>query len=113
VRVVFGTLDDMMLELRDKGVKEVRVDTLYDKKYGSHGVAFLRLYVNVDAVLPDIAAFHGVPCRYQFVTYDGLNPMGDVEKGRELREDNKAAYEKLKSQLAEEGFAVRAGHFED
>jgi len=113
MRVVFGTLDDMISELCDKGVNEVRVDALYDKKYSSYGVAFLRLYVNVDAVLPDVASFYGVPCRYQSVTYDGLNPMGDVEKGRKLREDNKAEYEKLKSQLAEGGFTVRAGHFEE
>jgi len=115
MRVVFGTLEDMVSELKEKGVKEVRVDALYDKKYSQQtpGVAFLRLYVNVDAVLPDRASLYGVPSRYQEITYDGINPMGDVEKGRELREANKEAYEKLKSQLAEEGFTVRAGHFED
>lgn len=108
MRVSFGTLEDMMNELREKRVEEVRVEALHDRSFTKHGVPFLRVYVNVDALLPD-----RVPCRYQLVTFDGIRPLNDGETSQQIRRQQQEALENIKQRLTGHGFTVRAGHFED
>lgn len=108
--VAFGRLEDMIVELIDKGVEEVRVTTRHDTKLsaGERTIHFRRCYVNVDALLPD-----RVVARYQNVVFDGPLPPGHHDRCKRIGRDLEAACERVKLNLAQRGdFTLRTGHFE-
>ena len=107
MKVVFGDLSDMIDELKEKRVKELRVAALYDTRHTEQGIPMLRVYVNVNAWLGD-----GLYAQYQEVTFNDIKPAFEEERKSRFEEQH-TKYVEMKCQLAGEGFTIRSGHFED
>lgn len=112
--VVFGTLDAMVSELKQRGVKDVRVAALHGRRTSEVGKDRLRVdlmtcYVNVDGLLPD-----GIVARYKKVVFDGIAPIGNAERHKEIGRDLEAARDGITTGLQDvHNMGVRAGHYED
>lgn len=107
LRVRFSKLEDMAEELMEKGVEEVRLESLHDRSWSKEGVPFMRVYVNVGALLPD-----GLPCEYQEVVFNSHIAVNGDEKLKEARANQDKAHERIETVLAGR-FTVRKGHFEE
>lgn len=122
MRVVFGNLDDMVFELRDKLIKEVRVEALHDcERAGVAGVTpdRHRYYVTVEALLftsGDMKA--GAPAIYGHFeqTTDGGTTWSVEGRGLDwesISNENLQAKKEIRELLESRGFTVRAGLFEE
>lgn len=108
MKVVFADLGDMIQELQEKEISEVRAEPLYDVKYTEkHGVPFMKIYVNVHALLGD-----GLYCECKKMIYSGIQPVPD-DKVKEKFDKNRSQYKAVKERLEGAGFTVRTGHFEE
>jgi len=118
MRVVFGDINEMLLELKEREIFDVRVEALYDETYSKEGIPFLKLYVTAQALLPQ--CFYGpheriTTCLYAYyerVTFKGIKPFVKEEL-ESLFDKNLKAKGEVKSHLVESGFTVRAGHFRE
>lgn len=107
VRVKFGDLDNMLGELDEKGIDEIRVETLWDQKGTNHGLTVIRLYVSVEALLaPNLIA------SYNKVTFEGLKPFVASEL-QTLFDKQKQKGKSIMAELCKRGFVVRGGAFEE
>ena len=118
MKVVFGDLNEMLSELKEREIFDVRVEALYDERYSKEGVPFLRMYVAVQALLaqqlygPHEKVTAYLYAYYEKVTYKGIKPFSKDEL-RSRFDDNLKAKEKIRSHLAESGFTARAGYFKE
>ena len=86
MKVVFGELDEMLSELREREIHEVRVAALYDERYSKEGIPFLKVYVTVQALLAQqlygpherITAY--LCAYYEKVTFKGIKPSSFWKK---------------------------------
>ncbi len=116
MKVVFGDLEEMLSELKEKEIKDVRVEALYDERYSKEGIPFLKVYVTAQALLPQhlygpherITAY--LHTYYEKVTFKGIKPF-TKEEMKPIFDENLKAKGEIASSLEEAGFRVRAGHF--
>jgi hypothetical protein len=107
MKVIFGDLDEMLSELREKEISDVRIEALYDERYSKQGVPFLKVYVTAQALLsPTLYAY------YERVTFRGVKPFSKEEL-RSLFDENLEAKEEIKEHVADSRFWVRSGHFQE
>ena len=107
MKVMFGDLDEMLSELREKEIRDVRVETLYDEKYSKQGIPLLKVYVTAQALLsPTLYAY------YEKVAFKGVKPFSKEEL-KSLFDKNLKAKEEIKGHLVQSRFWVRGGHFEE
>lgn len=118
MKVVFGDLDGMLSELREKEIKDVRVEALYDERYSKQGIPFLKVYVTAQALLPqhlygphEKATFY-LYGHYEKVTFKDVKPFSKEEL-KSIFDENLKAREEIRSHLVESGFTVRAGCFKE
>lgn len=107
MKVSFGDLDNMLSELEEKGISEVRIETLWDQKAANRGLSLIRLYVSVEALLTA-----SLIASYEKVTFSGLKPFED-SKMKELHDKQRRAGKEMIESLEARGFVVRGGHFEE
>jgi hypothetical protein len=107
MKVVFGDLKEMLSELREKEISDVRVEALYDEKYSKQGIPFLKVYVAAQALLSP--TLYG---SYERVTFKGVKPFSKEEM-KSIFDKNLEVMEEMRSRLAEARFWVRGGHFEE
>ncbi len=118
MKVMFGDLDEMLSELREKEIRDVRVEALYDEQYSKQGIPFLRVYVTVQALMVQqlygphekITAY--LYAYYERVTFRGIKPLVKEEL-QTIFDKNLKAMQELKEHLKKERFWVRGGHFEE
>jgi len=118
MKVVFGDLEEMLSELKEKEIRDIRVETLYDERYSKEGIPFLKLYVTVQALLPQhlygpherITAY--LYTYYEKATFKGIKPFAKEEL-KSVFDENLRTKDEIKSRLNEAGFAVRAGYFRE
>ena len=118
MKVVFGELDEMLSELREREIHEVRVAPLYDETCSKEGVPFMKVYVTVQALFSQqlygphekITAY--LYACYEKVTFKGIKPF-TKEEMKSIFDENLRAKDEMASRLEEAGFRVRAGHFRD
>lgn len=118
VKVVFGELEEMLSELREKEIRDVRVEALYDERYSKEGIPFLKVYVTVQALLSQhlygpherITAY--LYACYEKVTFRGIKPFAKDEI-KSVFDENLKAKDGITSHLVEAGYSVRAGHFRE
>lgn len=118
MRVVFGDLDDMLCELHDKLIKEIRVSSLYDQTQGGEiGLPVMRAYVRVDALLLTQGTISGgVPlmyARYERVVYAGVPGFWGHEQKDIVKDVVKARERIIETIKSRAAFTVRAGFFEE
>jgi hypothetical protein len=107
MKVVFGDLDEMLSELREKEISDVRIEALYDERYSKQGIPLLKVYVIAQALLsPTLYAY------YERVTFRGVKPFSKEEL-KSLFDENLKAKEEIKEHVAESRFWVRSGHFQE
>ena len=107
MKVVFGDLDEMLSELREKEILDVRIEALYDERYSKQGIPFLKAYVAAQALLsPTLYAY------YERVTFRGVKPFSKEEL-KSLFDQNLKAKEEIKKHVAKSRFWVRSGHFQE
>jgi len=107
MKVVFGELDEMLSELKEKNVNEVRIEALYDESYDKHGVPFLKLYVTVQALLtPTLYAHH------EQVTFWGIKPFKEEEVNQIFKKQRENK-EEIKKKISEKGFTIRCGYLKE
>ena len=107
MKVVFGDLEEMLEELKEKEISDVRVEALYDKTCSKEGVPLLKVYVTAQALLsPTLYAY------YEKITFRGIQPF-PKEEVKSLFEKNRQEKEEIEKQIREAKFWVRAGHFEE
>ena len=107
MKVMFGDLDEMLSELKEKEIRDVRVEALYDEKYSKQGIPLLKVYVTAEALLsPTLYAC----C--ERVTFKGVKPFSKEEM-KSIFDENLKAMEEIRNRLAEARFWVRGGHFEE
>ena len=107
MRVQFGKLEEMIEELKERLIHEVRVEPLVDMKYGQDGRARIRVYVTVEAIIDKEIPVIGC---FEALTYYGFKPM-EKDKPDEIYEKNVEKARKLRNQLSDEGFTVYHGHY--
>ena len=107
MKVVFGDLKEMLSELREKEISDVRVEALYDEKYSKQGIPFLKVYVAAQALL-SVTLY----ASYEKVTFRGMKPLVKEEL-QAVFDKNLKAMQELKEHLKKERFWVRGGHFEE
>lgn len=115
---MFGDLEEMLSELKEKEIRDVRVEALYDERYSKEGIPFLKVYVTVQALLPQhlygpherVTAYLYTCCKK--VTFKGIKPF-TKEELKSIFDENLRAKDEVTSHLNEAGFRVRAGHFRD
>ena len=105
MKVVFGDLDEMLSELREKEIFDVRIEALYGERYSKQGIPFLKVYVTAQALLSPTLYAH-----YERVTFTGVKPFSKEEL-KSLFDENLKAKEEIKERVAESRFWVRGGHF--
>lgn len=118
MKVVFSELDEMLSELREREIFEVRVAALYDERYSKEGIPFLKVYVTVQALMAQqlygphekITAY--LYAYYEKVTFKGIRLFSE-EEIKSVFDKNLKAKDEIKNQLKELGFTVRAGHFQE
>ena len=107
MKVVFGDLDEMLRELKEKEIFEIRVAALCDEIHSKEGVPFFKVYVAVQALLsPTLFAY------YEQLVFKGIKPF-KKEELRSLFEKNLQTKEELEERLREADFIIRAGHFQE
>jgi len=118
MKVVFGDLDEMLSELREREIFEVRVAPLYDERYSKEGIPFLKVYVTVQALFsqqlygPHERVTVNLVGYYERVTFRGIKPFSK-EEIEPLFNKNLEAEEEIKNHLREMRFTVRGGHFRE
>ena len=118
MKVIFGDMDEMLSELKEREIFEVRVAALYDERYSKEGIPFLKVYVTVQALLPQflygpherITAY--LYAYYEKVTFRGVKLFAK-EETKSIFDENLKAKDEITSHLVEAGFSVRAGHFRE
>jgi len=100
---MFGKLDAMLSELKEKQISEVRIEALYDEQYDKRGVPFLKVYVLIS---PTLCA------SYERVTFRGLKPV-DEQNVKEIFEKLEEASDEIKNSVKDASFTVRCGYFQD
>ena len=118
MKVVFGNLEEMLSEIKEKEIRDIRVEALYDEGYSKEGIPFLKVYVTVQALMPQY--LHGphekitayLYACYKRVTFKGIKPFSKGEM-KSIFDKNLEVEEEVKSHLVESGFIVRAGHFSE
>jgi hypothetical protein len=118
MKVVFGDLEEMLSELKEKEIRDIRVEALYDERYSKEGIPFLKVYVTVQALLPQhlygphnsVIAY--LNACYEKVTFKGIKPF-TKEEMKPIFDENLKAKDEIASRLPEAGFTVRAGHFRE
>jgi len=106
LRIVFGKLDEMIAELKEKEIKELRIDALFqEKKTNNHGVFAFKAFVTLGAVLRD-----GLVAQFEEVVFQNLKPFGKEGLEPIIRQTLQAENQ-IKQNLAEQGFSVRNGYF--
>jgi hypothetical protein len=106
MKVVFGDLDEMLCELREKEIFDVRIEALYDERCSKQGIPLLKVYVTVQALLsPTLYAY------YEKVTFRGVKPFSKEEL-ESVFDKNLKAKEEIKKRVAESRFWIRGGHFQ-
>jgi len=118
MKVVFGELDEMLSELREREIHEVRVAPLYDETCSKEGVPFMKVYVTVQALLaqqlygPHEKVTVYLYGYYERVTFKGIKPF-TKEEMKSFFDKNLKAKEEITHYIVESGFTVRGGHFEE
>jgi len=106
LKIVFGKFDEMVAELKEKEITELRVDALFqEKKTSNQGIVVLKAFVTVGAILESDQVAH-----FENVLFKKLKPFNDVDVEPIIRETLKAE-NAIKQNLAEQGFTVRNGYF--
>jgi hypothetical protein len=125
VKVAYGDLEEMLSELKEKEIRDVRLEALYDERHSKQSIPFLKVYVTAQALLS--ATLYA---SYERVTFRGIKPLVKVEllekvpskfaqafsKLDELQavfDRNLKAMQELKEYLKKERFWIRGGHFEE
>ena len=106
MKIVFAKLDEMIAELEEKQITEVRVDALFqEKRVGEHGIPFLKAFVTVGAILESDQVAH-----FEEVIFKNLKPFTkeDVDP---IIQDTLQSENEIKTSLAERSFTVRNGYF--
>jgi len=105
MKVAFGDLEEMLSELKEKEIRDVRLEALYDERYSRQGIPFLKVYVTVQALLsPTLYA-----C-YEKATFEGVKPFSKEEM-KSIFDRNLKSEEEIKDHLVKSRFWVRGGHF--
>ena len=118
MKVVFGELDEMLSELREREIYVVRVAPLYDETYSKQGTPFLKAYVTVQALFsqqlygPHEKVIANLVGYYERVTFKGIKPFTREELKAAL-DNNLKAKEEVEDHLGDAGFIVRAGFFKE
>jgi hypothetical protein len=118
VKVIFGDMDEMLSELKEREIFEVRVAALYDERYSKEGISFLKAYVTIQALMSQhlygpherIAAY--LYAHYEKVTFRSIKPFTKDEI-KSVFDENLKAKDGITSHLVQAGFSVRAGHFRE
>jgi len=106
LRITFGQLDEMLAELKEKGIKELRVDALFkEKKTENPGILLLKAFVTVGAILKDSIIAH-----FEEVVFKNLKPLRKEDLEPIIRQTLQTENQ-VKQSLAAEGFTVRDGYF--
>ena len=106
LKIVFAKLDEMLAELKEKGITELRVDALFqEKKTSNQGIFVLKAFVAVGAMLKD-----GLVAHFEEVVFKNLKPLlkQDVEP---IMQQTLQTENEIKQDLGAEGFTVRNGYF--
>ncbi len=107
MRLIFGDLDAMLSELKEKDISEVRIETLYDERQDKRGIPFLRLFVTVDALISATLYAH-----FERVTFRGIKPADD-KKVKEIFQQLEAVEDEIKNRVKADSFTIRCGYFQD
>jgi len=118
MKVVFGELNELLSELKEKEIYDVRIEALYDERYSKQGIPFLKVYVTAQALLPQ--HFYGPHERvtanlvgyYERVTFKGIKPF-TKEELKSIFDNNLNAKEEVEDHLRDAGFIVRTGFFKE
>jgi len=117
MKVIFGDMDEMLSELKEREIFEVRVEALYDERYSKEGIPLIKVYVTVQALLPQClyacerVTFKGVkPSSFWKKLDGGFSPFTRDEINS-IAKENLRMKDEIASRLKEAGFRVRAGHF--
>ena len=118
MKVVFGDLEDMLSELKEKEIRDVRVEALYDERYSKEGIPFLKVYVTAQALLPQhlyspderVTAY--LYAYYEKVTFEGIKPFTKDEM-KSVFDENLRTKDEIANRLTEAGFTLRAGYFRE
>ena len=103
---MFVNLDEMIAELKEKEITEVRVDALFkEKRTGNHGILSLKAFVTVGAILES-----GQVAHFENVVFSNLKPFRKEEVDPIIQETLQSENE-IKESIAEQGFTVRNGYF--
>ena len=105
LKVVFGNLDEMIAELKEKEITEVRVDALFREKRIEHGIFILKAFVTAGALLKN-----GLVGHFERVIFKNVRPLREEEIEPIIQETLEAEKE-LKKDLVEQSFTVRNGYF--
>jgi hypothetical protein len=106
LKVVFGELEEMLSELKEKEITEVRVDALFqEKNTENQGILFLKAFVSVGAMLKK-----GLVAHFEEVIFKNLKPLLKQDVEPVIRQTLQAENE-IKQSLAGQGFTVRDGYF--
>jgi hypothetical protein len=108
MRVVFSELSDLVQELKDRLIHEVRIEPLYDRRYDKNGIGHLMLYVSVEAVIDDKMPLVGV---YERGTYIGFAVFANSKEAEEFHERNREKAKEIYKTMTDSGFTVRRGHY--
>ncbi len=105
MKVIFGDMDEMLSELKEREIFEVRVEALYDERYSKEGIPLIKVYVTVQALLPQCL----YAC-YERIAFNGVKPFTKDEINS-IANENLKMKDEITSRVKEAGFTVRAGHF--
>jgi hypothetical protein len=118
MKVIFGDMDEMLSELKEREIFEVRVEALYEERYSKEGIPLIKVYVTVQALLPQ-----SLYACYERVTFKGVKPSSFWKKldggfspftkdeMNSIANENLRMKDEITSRVKEAGFTVRAGHF--
>jgi len=110
MKVIFGDMDEMLSELREREIFEVRVEALYDERYSKEGIPLVKVYVSAQALLPQSPRTRGLYACYERVTFKGVKPF-ITDEMNSIAKENLRMKDEIASRLKEAGFTVRAGYF--
>lgn len=105
MKIVFVNLDEMIAELKEKGISEVRIDALFQEKNINQGIVVLKAFVVAGAILKNSIIAH-----FEKVVFKNLKPFRKEEVAPIIQETLQAENE-IKESIAEQGFTVRDGYF--
>jgi len=105
LKIVFGNLEEMLAELKEKEITEIRVDALFQERGVNQGLVVFKAFVTVGAILENASVGH-----FEKVIFKNLRPFRNEEVEQIIRDTLKAENE-IKQSLAAENFTVRNGYF--